>query len=310
MKKELKELSMKLNAELGFVAYQSLKYRVRGVVRTKREGWKATHEKKLENLKACLRNGNPVVNNDFAKNVVHNFSSYQLSQEKIQALSYGIDHYIPVKIDKRRVEVEFENLYRNVLIGVTNIEENEKMEIKTGLLNACKRYTGIKVPYQYQEVVNKMSKNNSICLLKQDKGRGVIVVDRTDYVEKCEQMLQSKQFVQLNDDPTVSFESRIQRTLRELKKKKRFTEQEYSTIYPSSSRPGRFYATAKRHKLPEDSTDINQLPLRPIVSNIGTATYGLSKYLAKLLKPLSVSEYTISSTKDFVDKIKNKEIQE
>ena len=44
VKKELKELSMKLNAELGFVAYQSLKYRVRGVVRTKREGWKATHE--------------------------------------------------------------------------------------------------------------------------------------------------------------------------------------------------------------------------------------------------------------------------
>ena len=123
-------------------------------------------------------------------------------------------------------------------------------------------------------------------------------------------MLKSKQFVQLNDDPTVSFESRIQRTLRELKNKKRFTEQEYSTIYPSSSRPGRFYATAKRHKLPEDSTDISQLPLRPIVSNIGTATYGLSKYLAKLLKPLSVSEYTISSTKDFVDKIKDKEVQD
>ena len=109
-----------------------------------------------------------------------------------------------------------------------------------------------------------MSKNHSICLLKQDKGRGVIVLD--------------KQFVQLNDDPTEKFEGQVQRKLRELKKNGRFTEQEYATIYPSSSRPGRFYATGKRHKVPENSRDINHLPLRPIVSNIGTATYRVSKY--------------------------------
>ena len=60
--------------------------------------------------------------------------------------------------------------------------------------------------------------------------------------------------------------------------------------------------------MPENSRDISQLPLRPIVSNIGTATYGLSKYLAKLLHPLSVSSYTINSTKDFVNKIKDEEI--
>ena len=42
--------------------------------------------------------------------------------------------------------------------------------------------------------------------------------------------------------------------------------------------------------------------------NIGTATYGLSKYLAALLHPLSVSPYTITSTQDFVNKIKNLEI--
>ena len=153
-----------------------------------------------------------------------------------------------------------------------------------------------------------MSKNDSICLLKQDKGRGVVIVDRTDYVSKCEKLLENKQFVQLNEDPTEKFEGRIQRTLRELKKNKQFTEKEYSTIYPSSSRPGRFYATAKRHKVPDNSRDINILPLRPIVSNIGTATYGLSKYLAKLLHPLSVSSYTISSTQDFVNKIKDEKV--
>ena len=219
-----------------------------------------------------------------------------------------MDNYIPVKTDKRRVEVEFECLYKNLLHGTTELPENERIEIKTNLLNACRNYTEIKVPYRYQDVVKNLSRNEAICLLKQDKGRGVIITDRIDYVEKCEQLLKSKQFVQLENDPTEKFEGPVQRTLLDLKKKKRFTGDEYSKIYPSSSRPGCFYATGKRHKVPENCNEINRLPLRPIVTNIGTATYGLSKYLAKLLYPLSVSLYTINSTQDFVNKIRDEEI--
>ena len=50
---------------------------------------------------------------------------------------------------------------------------------------------------------------------------------------------------------------------------------------------------------------MDQVPIRPIVSNIGTATYQLAKYLAKLLSPLSQSKYTVKSTKDFIEKIRN-----
>ena len=49
---------------------------------------------------------------------------------------------------------------------------------------------------------------------------------------------------------------------------------------------------------------ISELPLRPIVSNIGTASYFLSTYLAKLLSPLSQSEYTVKNTKKFVQDFK------
>ena len=38
--------------------------------------------------------------------------------------------------------------------------------------------------------------------------------------------------------------------------------------------------------------------------NIGTASYFLSKYLAKLLSPLSQSEYTFKNTKEFVQDLK------
>ena len=81
----------------------------------------------------------------------------------------------------------------------------------------------------------------------------------------------------------------------------------YSKIYPTGSAPGKFYGTAKIHKLSPNDT-INELPLRSIVSNIGTATYHLSKYLAKLLSPLSESQYTVKNTKHFVEEIKKKHI--
>ena len=50
---------------------------------------------------------------------------------------------------------------------------------------------------------------------------------------------------------------------------------------------------------------MEQLPIRPMVSNIVTATYQLAKYLAKLLSPLCQSEYIVKSTKDFIEKIRN-----
>ena len=65
--------------------------------------------------------------------------------------------------------------------------------------------------------------------------------------------------------------------------------------------------TAKVGKLKQGDT-ADQLPLRPIVSNCGTASYKLVKYLAKLLSPLSKSQYTVQSTKEFINHIKKQKV--
>ena len=90
--------------------------------------------------------------------------------------------------------------------------------------------------------------------------------------------------------------------------KKRVGPKTYKSIYPTSSRPGQFYGTAKLHKVPKDSTDVDPLPIRPIISNIGTATYKTSKHLAKLLAPLTKSKYTVESTKDFISQTREMKI--
>ena len=183
-----------------------------------------------------------------------------------------------------------------------------RLGLKTKLLNCFKNYGTIKAPYEYKETVKKLSENQDICLLKQDKGRGIIIMDRNKYLEKCLGILNTDKFTELKEDPTAQFETRVQKCLRKMKK--RFDPATYNAIYPTSSQPGRFYGTAKLHKVAEGCHDVDQLPIRPIISNIGTATYKTSKHLAKLLAPLTKSRYTIESTRDFIAYTKKLKIRD
>ena len=130
-------------------------------------------------------------------------------------------------------------------------------------------------------------------------------MNRSAYLEKCFTLLNTSQFNKLTEDPTHATERKIQRVLPKINLK--VPSNIYSKIYPTGSAPGKFYGTAKLHKLWPNDT-IKELSLRPIIPNIGNATYHLSKYLAELLSPLSESEYTIKKTKHFVEKIKKEHI--
>ena len=63
------------------------------------------------------------------------------------------------------------------------------------------------------------------------------------------------------------------------------------------------------HKLPPNGF-IDNLVLRPIISNIDTASYQLAQYLVKRLSPLAQSNYAINSAKDLMIKIKKEKIPE
>ena len=188
---------------------------------------------------------------------------------------------------------------------ISDIPESEISKIRTKLRNTCEKYSKVKVPYRHRKIVLELSKNKKIVILKQDKGRGIVMMDKHKYLEKCMSMLTTKHFKQVDSDPTKTLESKVQRSLRELKS--RLSPYEYKKLYPTGSCPGKLYGTAKLHKLPANGK-IYDLPIRPIVSNINTATYQLAKHLSKVLFPLRESEHNIKSTKDFIRQIKQEPI--
>ena len=183
----------------------------------------------------------------------------------------------------------------------SNIPGCDLSKIKTKLRNTCKKYSKVKVSYKHRKVVLELSKKENIVILKPDKGRGVVVMYKHKYMEKCMSFLTTKQFKQVDSNLTKTLESKVQRSLRKLKSK--LSRYEYKKLYPTGSSPEKFYGTAKLHKFPTNGK-IDDLPIRPIVSNTNAAIYQLAKHLSKVLSPLRESEHNIKSTKDFIRQTK------
>ena len=75
----------------------------------------------------------------------------------------------------------------------------------------------------------------------------------------------------------------------------------YYRIYPTSETVPKFYGLPKVHK--------NNVPLRPIVSSIGSITYKTAKFLASILSPLvGKTEHFVKNSIQFVKKIKELEV--
>ena len=70
----------------------------------------------------------------------------------------------------------------------------------------------------------------------------------------------------------------------------------YTKVIPSGSKPGKLYGMAKVHK--------SDVPLRPVISMIGTPQYKLAKFLDDLIKPHIPDTYLLKSTQEFTDRLK------
>ena len=80
-------------------------------------------------------------------------------------------------------------------------------------------------------------------------------------------------------------------------------ENTYRKMYPTGASSPKFYGLSKIHK--------KNIPLRPIVSSIGTVTYGVSKELARIIKVLmGNSQHHVHNTKQFADEIRKIKLEE
>ena len=175
--------------------------------------------KKVNNLKLKQETTNYVdeLKRSYIKHTVEKFSSYVLLNEEYTALSFGLNHHIPTKSKGVAVEVEFKQFYQGLLRNLTHIPGNELTSLKTKLRSTCQKYSKINVPHKYKKVIDNLSKNKSVVILKQDKCRCVVILDTSKYTEKCMALLNTERFKRLYNR---SYSSHIAKDVKRLEKNK------------------------------------------------------------------------------------------
>ena len=122
-------------------------------------------------------------------------------------------------------------------------------------------------------------------------------MDRSKYTEKYLEILSSKN-VQLLRMTLQNYRNQ-KYVILERKLKSKVVDQENKHLYPTGSQPDKFYCTVKLHKFPIDG-NLNNLPLRPVVSKITTSAYNLKALLSKLLSPLHQPHHNMKTSQDFI----------
>ena len=95
-------------------------------------------------------------------------------------------------------------------------------------------------------------KNKDIVILKQDKGNGVVILNKVDYIKGINKIGNDKhKFKELSNDPTRNRESKLQCCLRNLKNKSRIDTHIFYLSIRLTTSAYLWSACNAHHKIPK-----------------------------------------------------------
>ncbi|BHF74750.1 hypothetical protein SprV_0501783800 [Sparganum proliferum] len=224
---------------------------------------------------------------------VHNLSSKQLTEDQVKVLqhesSYNTGDAQPVDFIAAL----------EATLSKTDTTEDSKDAIRQGVASLIISYRPRRtIPSAEVKAIKELKRDEEIVIVPADKGRATVVLDKSEYVAKAQQLLNDNQSYKVIDsDPIKALVGKINKSLNQMRNEKAISEKDWRQMKPQDTALARFYGLPKIHK--------PNVPLRPIVALKGTPTYGLAKWLAKHLKKLTDgSEHTAVSSTHFLERLK------
>ena len=98
LKSEIRKVSIHLRLSLNLLVYSTLLHKINIAVKSRSIAISFKDKKKLMNLRKKQQEHNERTVVYLPKEVAHKFSSYKLSKEEHEALSYSLDYHIPSKV--------------------------------------------------------------------------------------------------------------------------------------------------------------------------------------------------------------------
>nr|XP_027215931.1 uncharacterized protein LOC113808661 [Penaeus vannamei] len=191
----------------------------------------------------------------------------------------------------------YNNNFNNVTNNITTIANNSFRKLSQ------QRRQGFDTDVLLSPL-QTLKNDNTIVITKPDKERGVVILNKCDYEQKLMDILSDKtKFKQITTKISTHLlylEDKLNRLLRTIKASININT--YNSFMTSGSRPGVLYGLPKVHK--------PNIPLRPIISSIGTFNYNTAKFLVPIISPLTSNQYTIDNSTSFVKEITSLNFQQ
>ena len=264
-----------------------------------------THDRKLNNL-----GGNLDLKSALPDSVIFNYSRRILSDREKFLLSFGLDFNIPVfKIPYFKYFLPFEKLIDSLKkydiaagSNFTTLKKQIKhISLKTFYsFKSCKVFSPIFNSNDMQ-IMKELGKDQNIVICSPDKGKGVVILDKVDYIAKMNDIISdTSKFVKVIVTSStfsiiIKIEDKINRFLSKIKKLNIISAEQYNDLFASGTAPGILYGLAKVHKI--------NTPLRPILAAYNTAMYKLAKFIIPLIEHLSINDYSIKNSYNFFQSI-------
>ena len=185
------------------------------------------------------------------------------------------------------------------------LKQGEAEELRGEIKSIIKKIHPPKpnISKEEHQALQQLKKDNTRMILTADKGVCLVVMDKKDYIEKSEKLLSKSTYKILPSDPTTRHKNKLIALLKSIKAEGGIQENIYKKLYPTGASSPKYYGLPKVHK--------TGIPLRPIVSSVGSVSYETAKEISKILKPLvGNTPYSVRNTQDFIHSIQDIRLQD
>ena len=155
------------------------------------------------------------------------------------------------------------------------------------------------VTREERKAIESLRNDKSIIIKEADKGSGIVIWDREDYLKEAESQLSDENvYERLVDDNVSTLVQTIKSCLNKINDRGDISQETLDYFLVNNPKLGRFYLLPKIHKRLYD------VPGRPVISNSSFYTENISAFLDFHLKPLSTRVKSfIKDTNDFLRKL-------
>ena len=255
-------------------------------IRTKDHKQRRNLERKLENL---------ISTSEWKyigrKDLINNLSKKELNNTEEEALSFGLKFAIGLPNYNMS-----DTIAKNYRYSDSDFDKGFVQGIITS--SFCSSTNEFTIPLRYIQALKNLANNSNIHITTADKGGGVVILDKDEYISKIKNLLSDTDtYEKIHnrssiDKRNVSFNKTLGKILKDAKP-------HWSRLIEYHPTLPKLYGLPKTHK--------PGTPIRPIISGIGSATHRIARAVAKILTPFlgKINNSHLKNSANLIDRIKN-----